>query len=186
MAEDGDSFWVSVWKKIWEGVLIAVVLGLLAWVGNLLGLPLWDWVSKWLRASHTLPGWAIAFQFVPLVAILYIVGSVIKFSRSLKLDTKLDETHRLRELRFYELTWRWQYRNEPNDLTVFCPAPGCDMELTGEDVRSQPDGTHFTCRRCGCEVIVPERDYKTIRQTVSLEIDRLFRTGEWKKFITNK
>jgi hypothetical protein len=182
-----EDFWQDVWKKVLVTLIAGAIAGLLILIAKPLGVPLWDWMLKWLRAQFVIPGWGLVILLTPLLFILILGFSLWMLLRSIKSDGPSNPTgpfqSQFTELKYYDLIWRWNFRgHEPDSLGVFCPEPGCDMQITKADVSERAGRVTATCRRCRKSRDIPESSFSQARITVSLEIDRLLRTGEWKKF----
>jgi hypothetical protein len=85
--------------------------------------------------------------------------------------------------------WRWRFiSNNPTGLTPYCPT--CDSQLVFDIEYSSTypvtvQSTVLICERCNRNHPVLREDgtYEGIVKRVSREIDRLIRTGEWRRHV---
>jgi hypothetical protein len=141
----------------------------------------WCWDA--FTASYSLPGWALlivfSFALIGLVHIFFIM----------KGETRSEEPKYKLYIEDYlhGSNWRWEWiGNQISSSSIRCFCPKCDATLVYDD-RSCRDFmgeqvTHFFCENCDRKITtISGGDIYHVKGVVLREIDRRFRTGEYKK-----
>ena len=175
----------------WFGALAKGALGaaggaLALWLMGLLS-PLWSWVqnasgSLWthLMAQSSWPNWLAYVISLPAAAAC--LRWALRHWRNRK-----DSTWRFHQLSFMGVVWRWEPTSGlPDRVRFYCPR--CDTRLVYElmagDLYSGAQARiALHCETCNCERLqmVGNLDYLNAR--IIREIDRLHRTGEWRRHV---
>ena len=152
----------------------------------------WKWFTgvvsacwHWTFSSHAIPGWLVILGgFATCAYALKKLWDIVESKAKAAGPDESDFT----EMRFNNLIWRWNKNQFDAQIHVysFCPVVGCDMQIHGEEF-DQGRYVHsvFQCSRCGHKVELSGRTLAAENQVV-LEIQRLFRTGEWKQHVKPK
>lgn len=178
-------------NSVRNGVL-ATVLGsvLLTVIGNLWPpakdalMRVWAAIAagvQLLSDSYPVQGWVLLT--IGLLALVTLVRLVVGL-RPGQAPSYVSFT----EQRLHGAIWRWRWR-EGNISNLWCYCPNCDMELVYDDstargfVRVEEPRTDFFCERCNGSVVarIPGGDKEYALGSVSREIHRRIRTGEYEK-----
>ncbi len=162
----------------------AAFLWLMGWLS-----PLWSWVqnasgSLWthLMAQSQWPNWS-AYLVSLLAAIAWWL-----LARS-HLRNRKDSTWRFNQLSFMGVVWRWDSTSDlPETVVGFCAS--CDTRLVyerilGDRYEGTPPQVALHCETCNCERFRIDGDLAYLNARIIREIDRLHRTGEWKKHVAD-
>jgi hypothetical protein len=180
MTESKESTLSKIAIRVISGVLVVGVLwalscipGLLHWLGNI-GVAFWSH----LKSTSGLPNWGL------YLLVLMAIQTVINLIKHLR-KPKGPNVTAYKQDTFLDLTWRWSYiGNHPHQPWAFCPR--CDTIL----VYSEHSGSYrtreetiLTCETCNREMLRHEGDKDYLVNKILRQIDRIIRTGEWKKKI---
>lgn len=181
--------------KIWVGVVTAVlgfiVIAALTNVWLHWILPLYNLVVHqlttalgWITSSHLIPGWLLVLLAVAFPVARWIKGKVADFQKPS--PPPEPDWREFRQFKYLGLVWRWEYNNDARifNLCSFCPTSGCDMQIAGSNsIGMYNIVTRYHCHRCNCTQDI-DGCSSDIETKTTLEIQRLFRTGEWRKAMT--
>jgi hypothetical protein len=98
-----------------------------------------------------------------------------------------DSTWRFHQLSFNGVVLRWEPTSGlPSTVQWFCP--GCDTRLVYEPIppdygSGRPERVALHCETCSCKRFEIEGDRNYMNARFIREIDRLQRTGEWKRHV---
>ena len=132
-------------------------------------------VWGWLTAGHSVAGWLIVIMAAVALAGLIGVASILWMAI-------VSHPHQYTEDEFGGIRWRWSWsENTPSEPFPFCPR--CDhILLEDHDHRSVPQLGHtmvLDCENCGFN-IESNGVIEGMRLRVLRNVDRKFRSGEWK------
>lgn len=175
--------WVGAFAK---GAAGAAGAALFLWFSGLLK-PLWSFIhqaslSLWthLMAQSQWPNWSA--YFVSLLAAF--AWSLLARSH---LRNRKESTWRFNQLSFLGVVWRWDSTSDlPKTVHGFCAS--CDTRLVYEQIQGDhyegtPPQLVLHCETCGCERFRIDGNLAYMNARVIREIDRLQRTGEWKRHV---
>lgn len=185
MADKKDGIGSEFWKGVGGAFGAAVFLGLAS-----LYEPFWKTFSGFMQtgwshlmASSQYPNWSA--YLVSLLAAISLLRWALSAWRNRK-----ESTSRFNQLIFGGLVlWRWRsISSHPTGLVPYCAV--CDHQLTydieyANALRSTQCQTVLFCEHCnpGLAVLREDGSYDGLIKRVSREIDRLVRTGEWRKHV---
>lgn len=162
----------------------AAFLWLMGWLS-----PLWSWTqnafgSLWthLMAQSQWPNWSAY-----LVSLLAASAWFLLARRHWR--NRKDSTWRFNQLSFLGVVWRWDSTSGlPSAVLSYCPA--CDTRLVYEQIPADhyfetPQRLLLHCETCGCERFRIDGNLAYMNARIIREIDRLHRTGEWKKHVAD-
>lgn len=179
---------MSLFKGVKQDVIAGLILAGLLYLCSLIpGFypAIWNFLkatSIYLVGSATLPRWAL-FLLILLSAIFVLRGSSRLFRGSAS-PSMFD----YREDTILGLTWRWDY-GPHGPTNVWCYCPTCDTSLVYSEDRDWTEygqGRNLVilrCETCGNRVKDFEGDRDYLISRVLRQIDRIQRSGEWKKRI---
>lgn len=176
----------GVWGAVVAGAAGAAGAALFLWFSGLLS-PLWSWVqsasgSLWahLIAQSNWPNW-LAYV-ISVLALFSFLRWALRSWRNRK-----DSTWRFNQLSVEGVMLRWVPTSGlPSTLQFFCL--NCDTQLVYEVIAAdhyegRPQRTALHCERCRCERFQIDGNLNYLNARFIRQIDRLHRTGEWKKHV---
>jgi hypothetical protein len=188
---DFEKLWNDqVGSKVIAGVILAALLGAVGWVMHLEnwwpvvghGITVtWAYlqgttpVRRWVFGALVFIAGLFVFLVISVGATLYHpkenpFGNVSPIVGPDWLSYTTDD--------FYELKWRWRYRDgEIKDLVTFCPRCDYQMLAIGTSRSSQ---VVFHCDICGKEYYIRE-SWDTLRSVVPRRIQQKIRTESYPK-----
>lgn len=182
MAAEQEGWAGSLGKAAVGAVAGAFALWLIGWLN-----PLWSFTqqasgSLWthLMAHSHWPNWSA--YALSLVAAWACFSWALRHWRSSK-----DSTWRFHQLSFRGVVWRWAPTSGlPHVVRGYCPV--CDTRLVymivrGDIYTGTPTRTEMHCETCDCRRFQIEGDLDYMNARIIREIDRLHRTGEWRKHV---
>jgi hypothetical protein len=181
-------------RKIFIGVVIAVLTACALWFLRHVILPFCEWVWSsvvvvwnYLLASYSVPGWVtLVLSILAIICVVGWIGSLIKSSDPTKEEGSWSWRD-FREMEFAGIKWRWDYGygGQIENLTCFCVVPDCDMQVFPKICGYYGMGSEsnaYTCDRCGHSVRVNEHTDTTLSR-VAREIQRLLRNNGWRSVV---
>jgi hypothetical protein len=153
-------------------------------------IPGWSWTFHAIgRAVSLVFTWRIPFWLI----ILLIALAIFLFVLWRKWEPRTfqeEEFYQYKQDRFFNAVWRWSYDRTalPTDAASFCP--NCDMQLVfheshGAYLAAGLTNTLLICERCNQQIADVEGDYDHLERRVLREIERMVRTGEYKRVLAN-
>lgn len=167
-------------SEAWKGVAGAAAVGVFAWLMDWVK-PAWDWLcaalkSGWthLMASSALSNW-LAYAMSLALEISALRWALRAWA------SRKDNHERFTQFNFMGGVWRWNFMSgHIGNLGVYCPQ--CDGALVYSNAR-QIWEVNWHCERCRCICVSCEGDKSYLDGRVKREIDRLVRTGDWRKYV---
>lgn len=181
MADKKDGIGSEFIKGIGGAVGAAVCLWIASWYE-----PFWKTFSGFMQlgwrklmAQSQWPNWSA--YLVSLLAAISLLRWAFKAWSSRK-----DSLSRFHQLNSVGSVWRWNViSSHPIALQAYCPE--CDMRLvyeeTGGRFTNEAQTVVLRCEKCDVVRTSEPGDMKYLNNRVSREIDRLIRTGEWRRHV---
>lgn len=176
--------------RIITGVAVAVLGPLALYLCRKWLIPIGDWlwgvvvlVWNWIFVSHAVPGWLIILlSSIAGVALSYVSLRIWKLI--LNYSAPGTQWTEFTRFEFKGVLWGWRYYDgQISSLVSYCPKSGCEMLVDG--VEDYDLHTEYKCVRCGHTERISGRKH-FVEETVTREIDRLLRLGEWKKHVQQR
>jgi hypothetical protein len=186
MAAKKDGIGSEFWKGVGGAFGAAVFLGLAS-----LYEPFWKTFSGsmqtgWshLMASSQYPNWSA--YLVSLLAAMSLLRWALSAWRS-----RTDSTIRFNQFNEGgDVLWSWgSISSHPVGLVPYCPTCSTQLVFRYDDGEGLYFGgqrhTELICQRCNRHRVVLREpgDYEDLIKRIKREIDRLIRTGEWRRHV---
>lgn len=149
-----------------------------------------SFVWTWLFSSHSVSISGYTIIFFGICALLVVITIGVLGVGMLKSKGLNESTWKeFRRFLFDGMIWIWDYDyyEKISDLHALCPGRDdercerrLDVDVDFGSFHSNPQ-VRYRCGRCGWEAKFPFRDHYELERHVSLEIERLVRTGGWKQ-----
>lgn len=174
----------AVTEQVVAGLILAGVLYACSFIPGFYSV-IWKFLTsawRYTTASTTIPRWLL------WCLILFAVTVTVRLSFRVLSRAAEPTVFDYRQDTILGLPWRWDYgSNGPRNLWCFCPA--CDTAL----LYSEEEGwseygrgrkvINLKCEHCGNRVQTSEGDRNYLIDRVMRQIDRVQRSGDWKKRI---
>lgn len=186
MSTESGGVGAALWKGAAGAVGAAMVVWLMGWLS-----PIWDFVVQAARlgwrhamAHSQWPNWSA--YLLSLLAAMSLLNWALRAWRSSK-----DNHSRFTQLKEGgDVLWSWRsISSTPVGLVPYCQTCSTQLVFSYDDGEGLYSGdqrhTELICQRCNRDRVLLREpgNYQDLVKRIKREIDRLVRTGEWRKHV---
>jgi len=185
-----------VWSKIISALILSAVGVIWAWAH----FDLWSIAAKITRAGFAfliakspVPHWMLGLAGLIILAVLILVVAAFAATHNTS-ESAFDRIvappawTAYTEDTFYNIRWRWAYKQGGGITTPVCFCPRCDCQLlvhnlgrfTGIDIIA------FHCPSCDRDLKKLDEPLEYIEQAVILFVEKNIRNNSWKDRVQDK